>query len=333
MPVERHAVIDVGTNSVKLLVAEVSPQGVHPLFETGCQTRLGSGSYESRRLSQAAIARTARAIAGFVAESARWHPRAPRVIGTSAARDAANPEELRAAVREICGLEMEILSGEQEADWAFLGVASDPALRRRPLLIVDAGGGSTEFIVGEGVQSHFRRSFRLGTVRLLERLKPADPPTEEDWAHCQRLVEAVFDREICPSVGPALTAFHGRKTQLVGTSGTTSILARIAAGLATFDRDRIEATRLSLLQVRREREHLWRLPLAERRRVPGLPGDRADVILTGVAIYEAVMDKLGFAGLRVSARGLRFAAVQDAARRASRSAPSQSGSSPERHRT
>jgi exopolyphosphatase/guanosine-5'-triphosphate,3'-diphosphate pyrophosphatase len=315
MPVERHAVIDVGTNSVKLLVAEVSSRGVNPLFETSCQTRLGSGSYESRRLSEAAIARTVRAIAGFVAESARWHLGAPRVIGTSAARDAGNPEELRAAVREICGLEMEILSGEQEADWAFLGVASDPALHHRPLLIVDAGGGSTEFIVGEGVQSHFRQSFRLGTVRLLERLKPADPPTAEDWTHCQQLVDEVFEQEICPSVGPALTPFRGREIQLVGTSGTTSLLAAMATGLATFDRARIEATRLSLQQVRRERERLWSLPLAERRRVPGLPEDRADVILTGVAIYEAATEKLGFDGLRVSARGLRFAAALDSARR------------------
>ena len=315
MSAERRAVIDVGTNSVKLLVAEVSRHGVRPLLEQATQTRLGSGSYENHRLSHAAIARTAHAIAGFVAESARWQVPVPRVIGTSAAREATNPDELRAAVREACGLEVEIISGEQEADWAFLGVASDPAFHGASLLIVDAGGGSTEFIAGHELHADFRRSFRIGTVRLLERLRPADPPAAEDWPRCERLVQGVFDREICPAVAPTLDRIPGHTFQLVGTSGTASILAAMAKGLRAFDRDQIDATRLTRNQVRRQREHLWSLSLSERKQVPGLPEDRADVILIGVAIYESVMERIGFADLRVSTRGLRFAALGEASHR------------------
>lgn len=320
MSAERHAVIDVGTNSVKLLVAEISPRGIKPLLETSLQTRLGSGSYASRRLSRAAIVRTVRAIADFAAEAGRWRVPCPRAIATSAARDVVNARDLRAAVRARCGLHLEIISGEQEADWAFLGVVSDPSLPARPSLIVDVGGGSTEFIVGEGQHAGFRRSFPIGTVRLLEQVRPSDRPTPRDWARCRTSVEAMFVREICPSVSPALRTFAQRPVQLVGTSGTTSILARVAKRLSTFDRRRIEGTRLTLAEVRRQRERLWDLSLAQRRRVPGIPGDRADVILTGVAIYEAVMEKLGFNELRVSTRGLRFAAILDRAKRASGSA-------------
>jgi exopolyphosphatase / guanosine-5'-triphosphate,3'-diphosphate pyrophosphatase len=314
MSAERRAVIDVGTNSVKLLVGEVSPDGVRPLVEQSHQTRLGSGFYATHRLSHTAIQSTARAIAAFAAESARWGAQSPRVIGTSAARDAANPDELQAAIRAACGLDLELISGEKEADWAFLGVASDPALGGAALLIVDAGGGSTEVIAGEGLHVRVRESFRLGTVRLLERLKIADPPTAADWAHCQRAIRETFERDIVPVVCPALVPLGRDRVRVVGTSGTTSILARIDQGLEEFDRDRIDATTLTRGAVERQRERLWSLSLAERKRIVGLPEDRADVILTGVAIYEAVLEQLGFAELRVSTRGLRFGALMQPGR-------------------
>ena len=308
----RRAVIDIGTNSVKLLIGEVSGQQVEPLREESNQSRLGSGFYETHRLSQAAIARTAKAVAGFAAEAERQAVSAIRIVATSAARDAVNGEEMVSAVRAACGLPVEIIAGEQEADWVFLGVATDPALSDQALLIVDAGGGSTEFILGEGRHAHFRQSFRLGTVRLLERLRPADLPAPEDWARCQETLHHLFDREIGPAIQPALSALKHRTVQFVGTSGTASILACLAKRLTRFDRDRIEATRLSGAHIRRERERLWSLPLEQRKALPGLPPERADVILTGVAIYEAVMDKLHCPDLRVSTRGLRFAALMTA---------------------
>ena len=307
-----RAVIDVGTNSVKLLIGEVLGHQVRPLLEDSNQSRLGSGFYESHRLSHAAIARTVKAIAGFAAEATRQGVSSIRVIATSAARDAENGEELISAVRAACGLPVEIISGEQEADWVFLGVATDPALSDHALLIVDAGGGSTEFVLGEGRHAHFRRSFRLGTVRLLERLRPADPPTAEDWARCQETLHHSFAHEIGPAIQPALDALKHRTVQLVGTSGTTSILAGLAQRLTTFDRERIEGTRLTCAYVRRERERLWGLALEQRKALPGLPPERADVILTGVAIYEAVMENLHCPDLRVSTRGLRFAALMTA---------------------
>jgi len=307
----RRAVIDVGTNSVKLLVAEVLDHAVKPLLEHSEQTRLGGGFYETHRLQPAAISRTAQAVAEFSAAAAKWAPARIRVIATSAARDALNQSELVAEIKKASGLCVEVISGEQEADWVFRGVISDPAFAGQPLLIVDVGGGSSEFILGEKEHQRFRHSFRLGTVRLLEQFKLSDPPAVAEWRACSGHLKAFIDREMAPSLERELRAMKTGDVRLVGTGGTTSIMATIQLGLARFDRDRIEGTRLTHEQVRRQRRHLWSVRLAERREIAGLPANRADVILPGVAIYEALMERFELEELLVSTRGLRFAAVME----------------------
>lgn len=313
----RRAVIDVGTNSVKLLVADVSGREIHPICEESKQTRLGQGFYETHQLLPEAIANTAHAVAVFVAQAQEHQATQLRVIATSAARDARNAEDLLTAIERAAGHRPEIITGEQEADWAFQGVTTDPVLAQLPLLLLDVGGGSTEFILGHGDQKHFRHSFRLGTVRLLETIPHSDPPTNEEFAETRRWVRDFIEDKIRPTLGPALdreTELHpGRlPIALVGTGGTTTILARMEAALETYDRGIIETTRISAERVKWHMEHLWSLPLARREGIVGLPRKRADVILTGTVIYEAVMEQFGFPELRVSTRGLRFAAVMDA---------------------
>src|SRR2546427_10122660 len=149
-PSQRRAVIDVGTNSVKLLVAQVSGRRVDPLHEESEQTRLGSGFYETHRLQPATIVRTGRAVAEFARQAAEWSVVSTRVIATSAARDALNQDQLLAAIRAASGLAVEVIFGEQEADWAFRGGRSTPPFAGPPLLIFEVGGGSRQFILGEG---------------------------------------------------------------------------------------------------------------------------------------------------------------------------------------
>jgi exopolyphosphatase/guanosine-5'-triphosphate,3'-diphosphate pyrophosphatase len=311
----RRAVIDVGTNSTKLLVADVAGQDVRPVWEESKQTRLGQGFYETHRLQAGPIAATAKAVADFASIARSRQVGTPRVIATSAAREAVNAEELVAAIAGASGLKVEIISGEQEAEWAFQGVTSDPQLAAVPLLLLDVGGGSTEFILGQGSHQHFRRSFSLGTVRLLEKMPPEDPPRKEELAECRRWLRNFLDREVRPRLEPAIVAECGGREgqtstlQLVGTGGTTSILACMEARLEQFDRPRLEATRLGFERVRWHVEHLWGLPLEKRKETIGLPKNRADVILTGTVIYEVIMDEFGFDELRVSTRGLRFAAL------------------------
>ena len=314
MKPERRAVIDVGTNSVKLLVADVSGREVETVWEESKQTRLGRGFYETRRLQPEAIDATGKAVAQFRETAAKHEAKSIRVIATSAARDAVNGDELRSAIEKGSGLKMEIISGEQEADWVFQGVTTDPRLANEPLLLLDVGGGSTEFIVGQGTHKYFSQSFPLGTVRLLEKNPLGDPPKKEELKRCREWIRNFLGEEVKPVVKlNGLYELHklheGEKLMLVGTGGTTSILGRMEAKLETYDRAKIEATRLSRDRIHWHVEHLWSLPLEERKHIVGLPPNRADVILMGVAIYEAIMEEFGFSELRISTRGLRFAAV------------------------
>ena len=312
MQTSRRAVIDVGTNSVKLLIAEVTSTLVQPLHEESRQTRLGQSFYQTHRLQHGAIGKTAEAVAAFADTARAARVDSIRVIATSAARDATNAADLTSAIRETSGLSVEIISGQQEADWAFRGVASDPALEHEQFLLLDAGGGSTEFILGRGKERYFCESFPLGTVRLMERFPHSDPPKEEELSACRQWLDSFVSEKVRPKLEPALRAVSS-EIEFVGTGGTASILGCMEARLTVFDRDRLEATRLTREQLAWHVDHLWSLPIEQRKQIVGLPPNRADVILTGAAIYEAVLREFGFAELRISTRGLRFAAVMDPA--------------------
>jgi exopolyphosphatase/guanosine-5'-triphosphate,3'-diphosphate pyrophosphatase len=326
----RRAVIDVGTNSTKLLVADVAGHDIRPVHEESKQTRLGQGFYETHRLRPEAIAATATAAASFAATARQCHAVSIRVIATSAVREAVNAAELTAAVEQAAGLKVEVISGDQEADWGFQGVTTDPQLAQAPLLLLDVGGGSTQLTLGQGEHTSFRHSFPLGTVRLMDKLPHADPPKPEELAACRRWLKEFLRKEVRPKLLPE-TGDRGQRSgvdqslfasaatkpagmvQLVGIGGTASILGCMEARLKTFDRVRLEATRLSAARVSWHLERLWSLPLEQRKQIIGLPKNRADVILMGVAIYQAVMEEFRFRELRISTRGLRFAAVMDSA--------------------
>ena len=314
MTVVRRAVIDVGTNSVKLLVADVAGRTVQPVFETGNQTRLGRGFYETHRLQPAAIASTAAAVAEFARVARAHQVTSVRVFGTSAVRDAANASELITAVQRAAELPLEVISGEQEAAWAFRGAASDLQLAGTPILLLDVGGGSTEFILGCGKQNHFQCSFPLGAVRLMERVPHSEPPTPDELGNCRNWLRQFLFEAVRPLLAPAVVQEvnrhqQHRAVQLVGSGGAATVLARMELQLTGYDRDRIAAARLSRARVGEWVERLWSLPRGQREKIIGLPPERADVALTGAAIYEAVMAEFDFAELRVTTRGLRFAAV------------------------
>ncbi len=305
----RRAVIDVGTNSVKVLVADVAGRNVTPLLEQSRQTRLGKGFYPARRLQPGAIEKTAEAVAGFAAKARELKTEAIRVIATSATREALNATELLQAIEQATGLQVEIISGDREAEMAFEGVTTDPALARGALLLLDVGGGSTQLILGHAAHKDFASSFPLGTVRLLERMPPGDPPKIEELSACRTWVRDFLESEVQPRLEPELRRLQSRTPKLVGSGGTASILGCMEAELDTFGRARLEATRLSRARLEWHVQRLWSLPLLERKQIVGLPANRADVILTGAVIYATILEHFGFSELRVSTRGMRFAAV------------------------
>ena len=307
---ETRAVIDVGTNSVKLLVADVEKGVVWPLQEASHQTRLGQGFYETHILQESAIEQTAKAVAEFREEADRWNASVVRVIATSAARDALNKDALLDALSRAGGVPAEVITGEQEADWAYKGVTSDPELAAASLLVMDVGGGSTEFILGHGGERLFAESFPIGSVRLLEKVELSDPPAEQERIACENEVRAVLENLVKPQLKKHLRGL-GAPVQFVTTGGTSTILARVKLKLRSFSRELIEGTFLSREEVRAEIMRLWNMPLHLRKQVIGLPPNRADVILPGTVIFHEVMKMFGLESMRVSTRGLRFAALMD----------------------
>ncbi len=300
---ERRAVIDVGTNSVKLLVAEVGCTA-KPVLKLSRQTRLGEGAFRSRRLQQDAIARTAAAVAEFAAQAAQVRSISIRVVATCATRETSNGGELVDAIQSVAGLRVQVISGDQEARLVFRGVSSDQALAGQPLLVVDVGGGSTEWVVGHDDQVYFTATTPLGTARLLELTSPSDPPLPDELAHCRRRVVEVLRREVHPKLQPLLSLFVGRAPRLVGLGGALKSLVRLGTAPGSSSEDG-EPACIGLDQLRDRIECRWRLTSRQRRELEGLDPEKADVVLTGAVIHEAVMAEFGFSELFVSQHGLR----------------------------
>lgn len=309
-PGEVRAVIDVGTNSVKLLVADVEGKTVRPLHESSHQTRLGQGFYETHVLQPGAIEETAKAVAEFVGEARNWSPAVLRVIATSAARDAENKSDLVHALEAAAGVPTEIISGSQEADWAFKGVTSDPKVGTGALLVMDVGGGSSEFILGMGGDRVFAESVRIGSVRLLEKVGVSDPPLAGERKRCEEEIRNVVEGRLKPDMETVFRRLPGT-IALVATGGTSTILARMKLKLRSFNREMIEGATLTREELSAAVTRLWGMRLEERKQIIGLPTNRADVILTGALIFQQVMTVFELDVLRVSTRGLRFAALMD----------------------
>lgn len=305
----RRAVIDVGTNSIKLLVAEVSDSYVKPLWEDSEQTRLGKGFYETHLLQADAMGATAYFARQFVDIARSYHASSIRIIATSAARDALNQAEFLKAMQKATGLQVDIIPGELEATYAYRGVISNPLFQGR-LLIMDVGGGSAEFILGEGSNVQFAQSFKLGNVRLQELFHPSDPPSSKELQECRQWLANFFATEIRPALAPVLNGAL-QHTTLVGTGGATTVLARMENRTKDTEIEVIENTRISAQALQRRVEGLWSMMLSDRKRLIGLKKKKADVIIFGAAIYEASLLHLGFRELRVSTRGLRYAALLD----------------------
>ena len=302
----RRGVIDIGTNSVKLFVADVRDGEISPHLETSRQTRLGQGLYDANQLQPGPIRATIDAVRELLDLAKQHDCNDTRIIATSAVREAANAGELLDALAQPTS----VLSGDDEARLAFDGVHSCPRLANRPALVVDVGGGSTEFIAGDASGMRHHKSLPLGSVRLMECHTVSDPPTTGERLAVRDSIETCLAGAALLELRGHLGALGPPPVTLIGTGGMASLFAKMELADDGYDRNRMEAVKLPLAQVTALRERLWNLPLAKRRTIIGLPSNRADVALFGSLIYEQLMRELGFAALRISTRGLRFGALQ-----------------------
>lgn len=309
MNAQTRAVIDVGTNTIKMMVARADQSQIEILVDCRAEpsVRLGAGFYKDRRLRPKTMRAAAEAIRLLSLRAATLEPVSIQVIATSAVRDATNRQEFIELVRERAGFPLEVLSGAAEAELIFRGVASDRSISAERLLVLGFGGGSTAAIVSDGRRIRYR-SFDLGTVRLMELLRLGKSPKPADEVRCRTYLAKVFKELIIPQLNAVLPSKKAGVT-LVATGGTVTSLARIKIRAHNLSWVNEQSRWLDRADVSRMASRLWNLTSEERRLIPGLPAGRHDVILPGVAIVEAVMEHLGFERLRVTLSGMRDGAV------------------------
>jgi exopolyphosphatase/guanosine-5'-triphosphate,3'-diphosphate pyrophosphatase len=278
----RVAAIDCGTNSIRLLLADVADGRVTDLARRMEIVRLGEGVDRTGRLGDAALARTRKALLGYAAEIAELGIARVRMCATSASRDASNAADFRDMVRGVLGVDPEVITGDEEARLSFAGAVAG-LTAEPPFLIVDIGGGSTEFVTG-GTGVEHAISVDIGCVRMTERHLPDDPPTAAQ-------IEAVT-RDITAAVDTALAAVPGRDARtLVGLAGSVTTVAALALGLPAYDAGRIHHARISHEAVAKVTADLMAMTVAERLTLPVMHPGRADVIGAGALILRTVLER------------------------------------------
>jgi exopolyphosphatase/guanosine-5'-triphosphate,3'-diphosphate pyrophosphatase len=284
------AAVDLGTNTTRLLVAEIVGGRLRELRRETRITRLGEGVDARRRLLPVAVARTRNVLAAYRREASRLGAERVLLVATSAVRDAENGEALLGEIEWSYGFATRLLSGDEEAELTRRGVgATLPGT-----LVVDVGGGSTELILDD-----LHVSVDVGSVRHTERFLPSDPPRPDELEACASAVRAELPRLV--------------PERAVGVAGTITTLAALDLDLAEYERERVDGHRLTLTGARAQLDRLAALPLAQRRLVPALEPERAPVIVAGAIVLVEVLARYGLEAIEVSERDLLDGAALAAA--------------------
>jgi exopolyphosphatase / guanosine-5'-triphosphate,3'-diphosphate pyrophosphatase len=303
----RVAVVDIGTNSTRLLVAEVDTDGLRELERESIVTRLGEGVDATGRLGEEPMQRVFAALDRYAEAIDRHGATIRTAVMTSAVRDAANGGEFAAVVRDHYGLEAATLTGDEEARLTSLGATAardDTGV----LVVIDIGGGSTEPVVGTGDAVEFHVSTQVGVVRHSERHLHSDPPLPAELQALAEDARAAIEAAVPEHV-------RGRPTAGVGVGGTATQLASVDLGLAAHDRDRVEGHAMTRATLEGLRDRLAALPLGERREVRGLDPARAPTIVAGATILLEVVGAFALDGVEVSERDILWGVALDSAPR------------------
>jgi exopolyphosphatase/guanosine-5'-triphosphate,3'-diphosphate pyrophosphatase len=304
----RVAVVDIGTNSTRLLITDVTPDRTFDdLHRESIVTRLGDRVDATGRLSDEAMRRVFDALEHFRALIDEHEAQATVAVLTSAVRDAANGPAFTAEVRETYGLDARTISGDEEAALTFAGATSERPHDGEPLVVVDIGGGSTEFVIGRDGAVDFHVSTQAGVVRQTERHLATDPPQDADIATLRREFAQIVDDHV-PREARAAVA------QAIAVAGTATSCAAIELGLVPYDPTRVHGHVLTRAGVEAILQRLSKLTNDERRAVKGLHPDRAPTIVAGVAMLLEVFDAFGLDRIQASEHDiLRGAALTLAA--------------------
>lgn len=296
----RVAAIDCGTNSIRLLVADVDRRdgaGLAELTRRMEIVRLGAGVDRTGELAADALARTFAALRDYKAEIDRLGAERVRMVATSATRDARNRDELVAGVREILGVDPEVISGDEEAALSYAGAAAELADAATPILLADIGGGSTELVLGDRTGVLAARSVNVGCVRMAERHIRSDPPAPDEIAAIVADVHAAID--LAEQTVPLR-----RAATLVGVAGTVTTVAALAAGLPEYDPAKIHLLVTPAEEVAAVTGMLTAMTHDERAALPVMHPGRVDVIAAGALVLRTLVERAGVPAVVASERDI-----------------------------
>jgi exopolyphosphatase / guanosine-5'-triphosphate,3'-diphosphate pyrophosphatase len=297
----RVAVLDIGTNSTRLLIADVDPDSgaVEEIVRQSRVTRLGDGVDAGGSLSEEAIGRVLETLADYRSEIDEKHCEANLAVLTSAVREAANGEDFARLVREGYGLDAQILRGEQEAQLTFLGAMAGRQAAVEPTVVIDIGGGSTEFVVGVGRSAGFHVSVPAGVVRMSERHIHRDPPSPDELGALARDTRESFLAAIGAEERDPVTSG-------IAVAGTATSAASMEQELVPYDSDRVHGHPLLLATVELLLARLAEMTEEQRRQVPGLHPDRAPTIIAGMVLLSVAMRVMDLEQVEVSEHDILY---------------------------
>ena len=285
----RVAAVDLGTNSTRLLVADVVNGRVDEVVRRLTITRLGEDVDTSHRLLPAAMSRVHDCLVEFHRERNELGAERALAIATSAVRDAENGAEFLHEIEARFGFATRLLSGAEEAELSFRGISTERQVAQNTL-VVDIGGGSTELVLGGPGEITFSTSLQLGCVRLTERFLASDPPSARELANC-----GAYVRQLLPTLEPAAA---------IGVAGTVTTIAALELGLRAYDPERVHRHRIPRAGVERELARLAKLTVAERAAISVIEPGRAGVIVAGAVILREVMTAYDLAEIEASERDI-----------------------------
>lgn len=303
---KRFAAIDIGTNAILLLVAELEGNGTFQLLEDRAEiTRLGERVDQTHKIGPDGEERSVQALKSYLARCGELSVDEIVAVGTSALRDARNGGDFKARLKRELGLDLRVLSGEEEAAYSYLAVQRGLALAAKEVLVVDVGGGSTELIWGKGGALHRSMSLNLGSVRLTERFLISDPVRDDECAALTR----TLDCEMEPI--RVNWRIEGHFHTMVGIAGTFTTLAAIEKGLRQYSHSEVHGSRLSRAEVERQIRLFKGKTIAGRREIPGLEPKRADAILAGAILIDRIMALFHVDQVTVSDQGIRYGLLHE----------------------
>lgn len=300
MSPERYAFLDIGTNTILCLIVEFAAGRFTILDDLAEITRLGEGVDRTAQISHEGERRSRETLRRYLSQCTEFGVEKIFAVGTSALRDAKNSGDVCARFKKELGLEVRVITGDEEAAYSFLAVQKGLFLHGKELLVIDIGGGSTEFIRGNDSGVSKALSVDIGSVRLTERFLHSDPVRAEE---CAEMVAAI-DREILPLKDRSLK--DKSELTVVGIAGTFTTLAAVEKKLERYVHSSVHGSILTLSEVRRQARLFEQRTIAERKAIPGLEPKRADVIFAGARLIERIMTLFNIARIIVSDQGVRY---------------------------